>query len=177
MPAYFNSDKYKSFQRSLNLWGFESISKGFGTGACHHPFFVRGQPILCKNMRRVKIKGQQARTARSYSTSPLPSSVILPSAPSTGSIMAENPAISNFIRKRRTSLGLSAEGFSGQKSILESDIFLKAAIDQHRRETLMRLRMRALSMLSQPPPTQRHLDPLQNVSLPAALALKEIHRL
>jgi hypothetical protein len=28
MPAFFNSSKYKTFQRSLNLWGFKSVSRG-----------------------------------------------------------------------------------------------------------------------------------------------------
>ncbi|KAL3909694.1 MAG: hypothetical protein SGILL_007987, partial [Bacillariaceae sp.] len=44
MPIYFASKKYKTFQRSLNLWGFESISKGPNRGACFHEFFVKGQP-------------------------------------------------------------------------------------------------------------------------------------
>ena len=51
MPVYFNSSKYKTFQRSLNLWGFESISKGADRGACFHPLFLQNQPDLCKNMK------------------------------------------------------------------------------------------------------------------------------
>lgn len=57
MPAYFNSSKHKTFQRSLNLWGFEKINTGPNKGACYHPFFIRGEPDLCHSMMRVKIKG------------------------------------------------------------------------------------------------------------------------
>jgi len=58
MPGYFASQKYKTFQRSLNLWGFESVAKGEERGACYHKFFVKGRPELCHNMTRVKIKGK-----------------------------------------------------------------------------------------------------------------------
>jgi hypothetical protein len=57
MPAFFNSSKYKTFQRSLNLWGFRSVFGGRDNGACYHRFFVRGNADLCKNMIHVKIKG------------------------------------------------------------------------------------------------------------------------
>lgn len=57
MPAFFNSSKHKTFQRSLNLWGFEKVNNGPGKGACYHPFFIRGKPDLCHSMMRVKIKG------------------------------------------------------------------------------------------------------------------------
>lgn len=50
MPGYFASQKYKTFQRSLNLWGFESVAKGEERGACYHKFFVKGRPELCHNM-------------------------------------------------------------------------------------------------------------------------------
>lgn len=64
MPGYFASQKYKTFQRSLNLWGFESVSKGPERGACYHQYFVKGHPELCHSMTRVKIKGKgNARVA------------------------------------------------------------------------------------------------------------------
>jgi hypothetical protein len=53
MPKYFSSNKYKSFQRNLNLWGFETAQKGV---ICHK-FFVRNKPDLCNQMTRLKIKG------------------------------------------------------------------------------------------------------------------------
>jgi hypothetical protein len=50
MPGYFASQKYKTFQRSLNLWGFESVAKGPDRGACYHQYFVKGHPELCHSM-------------------------------------------------------------------------------------------------------------------------------
>jgi hypothetical protein len=64
MPVYFSSKKYKTFQRSLNLWGFESISKGPNRGACFHEFFVKGQPQLCHSMNRIKVKGKNGGGGR-----------------------------------------------------------------------------------------------------------------
>ena len=56
MPEYFTASKYKSFQRSLNLWGFETVSKGPNKGVCSHPFFIRGDPSKTNLMKRVKVK-------------------------------------------------------------------------------------------------------------------------
>jgi hypothetical protein len=64
LPAFFNTTKYKSFQRSLNLWGFETVSKGPSKGVCSHPLFVRGQPSLCHQMSRVIVKGYAAARSR-----------------------------------------------------------------------------------------------------------------
>lgn len=57
MPKYFESSKFKSFQRSLNLWGFQTVQKGLEKGQCIHRFFIRGHPDLCVHMNRTKIKG------------------------------------------------------------------------------------------------------------------------
>jgi hypothetical protein len=56
MPQYFASSTYKSFQRSKNLWGFQTISKGVHKGECSHELFVRGNVELCRKMVRVRIK-------------------------------------------------------------------------------------------------------------------------
>ena len=40
MPLYFNSDKYSSFIRQLNIYGFQIIKKGKIT-TFRHPYFVR----------------------------------------------------------------------------------------------------------------------------------------
>lgn len=106
MPQYFNTQTYKSFHRSLNLWGFQSLKRGNGpmssnnsntasntphmmmiqrmmatgggsgsgnggrrssssssnknqattVGAYFHHLFLRGQPHLCHQMKRIKNK-------------------------------------------------------------------------------------------------------------------------
>lgn len=165
MPAYFSSAKYKTFQRSLNLWGFESVSKGRDKGACFHKFFVRGHPNLCENMRRVKIKGQQANKANKESSMPtLPHN----NAMSTSGLVSAEPNISNFIRNRRTSLDTSgAPGVKSDRqqqqqqqhqhhqqqhhqqqqptalSLYQSDMLFKAAIERQRREALLRLQLQS----------------------------------
>lgn len=57
MSSYFNSTKYKSFQRNLNLWGFETITQGPDKGSIYNRFFIKNIPDLCARMIRQKIKG------------------------------------------------------------------------------------------------------------------------
>jgi hypothetical protein len=124
MPAFFNSSKYKTFQRSLNLWGFKSVSRGPDKGACYHQFFVRGNADLCKHMMRVKIKrggtagvppSDEPKTAISvpqefslaiklsqFSAAAAPSSKC-----STNPVAPSMPAISDFIRSKVSSHGSS----------------------------------------------------------------------
>ena len=56
MPGYFASQKYRTFQRRLNAWGFESVEKGLSQGARYHQFFVKGHPELCDSMYVFKQK-------------------------------------------------------------------------------------------------------------------------
>lgn len=56
MPIYFKTANYKSFHRSLNLWGFETVRQGVDRGAIYHPYFVRDDPNQCNFMKRVKNK-------------------------------------------------------------------------------------------------------------------------
>ena len=53
MPRYFNSDKYSSFVRQLNIYGFQIIKKGKKT-TFRHPFFLKDsaeQLSLIKNKK------------------------------------------------------------------------------------------------------------------------------
>ena len=54
LPCHFKQTKYKSFQRQLNLWGFERITKGSTAekGAYYHKDFLRDEPSLCKSLSR-----------------------------------------------------------------------------------------------------------------------------
>jgi hypothetical protein len=54
MKRFFNGNKYSSFQRQLNLYGFIRImKKGKDYGAYYHESFLRGEPELCQQMSRV----------------------------------------------------------------------------------------------------------------------------
>ena len=57
LPKYFNQNRYKSFQRQLNIYGFERVAQGKDKGAYAHKCFIRGIPDLCGHMTRTKIKG------------------------------------------------------------------------------------------------------------------------
>jgi hypothetical protein len=52
LPLCFYQTKYRSFQRQLNMWAFERILEGPGKGAFWHPYFIRGQKYLCREMNR-----------------------------------------------------------------------------------------------------------------------------
>ena len=56
MPIYFKTANYKSFHRSLNLWGFETVRQGVDRGAIYHPYFIRDDPNQCNFMKRIKNK-------------------------------------------------------------------------------------------------------------------------
>lgn len=54
MPLFFKASSYKSFQRNLNVWGFESKNiKDGERRVIYHEFFRRKQPNLCQQMIRV----------------------------------------------------------------------------------------------------------------------------
>lgn len=106
MPAFFNSNKYKTFQRSLNLWGFESVVRGPDKGACYHRFFVRGHPDLCKNMMRVKIKGggsNEAGAAGAFPSAPIATQK--PLAPVVPAVEPELPAAAALTKLAATASG------------------------------------------------------------------------
>jgi len=56
VPKYFSQTKYRSFQRMLNMWGFQRIREGPRKGAYVHQNFRRGEPELCNRMKCEKIK-------------------------------------------------------------------------------------------------------------------------
>lgn len=72
MPKFFEMTKYRSFLRQLKLWSFElDRSRESPTrGSYSHPLFVRDQPDLCKQMKRVKTRGMYKRKRRQSSESP-----------------------------------------------------------------------------------------------------------
>jgi len=53
LMKYFRHQKYSSFQRQLNLYGFRKIQKGPEIGAYAHESFVRGEPDLLFHVRRM----------------------------------------------------------------------------------------------------------------------------
>lgn len=63
---FFKQTKYKSFQRQLNIWGFQRIISGPNKGGYSHKYFIRSNESLCCMMSRQKIKGQKRAKPRPY---------------------------------------------------------------------------------------------------------------
>mmetsp|Transcript_19479 Transcript_19479/g.44192 ORF Transcript_19479/g.44192 Transcript_19479/m.44192 type:complete len:488 (+) Transcript_19479:272-1735(+) len=50
---HFRHQKYSSFQRQLNLYGFRKVAKGPDCGAYAHESFLRDRPEVLENVRRL----------------------------------------------------------------------------------------------------------------------------
>eukprot|EP00534_Pseudo-nitzschia_fraudulenta_P002055 CAMPEP_0201122042 /NCGR_PEP_ID=MMETSP0850-20130426/5769_1 /ASSEMBLY_ACC=CAM_ASM_000622 /TAXON_ID=183588 /ORGANISM="Pseudo-nitzschia fraudulenta, Strain WWA7" /LENGTH=347 /DNA_ID=CAMNT_0047388625 /DNA_START=347 /DNA_END=1390 /DNA_ORIENTATION=+ len=57
MKRMFNQTKFKSFQRQLNLWGFERVQSGPDKGSYFHPLFIKSERECCQRLTRVRLKG------------------------------------------------------------------------------------------------------------------------
>ena len=52
LHRFFNQNKYSSFCRQLNLWGFKHLTQnGADNGAYYHKMFLCSKPFLCRSIR------------------------------------------------------------------------------------------------------------------------------
>jgi HSF-type DNA-binding len=77
--SWFRQTKLASFQRQLNIYGFQRLTTGRDKNGYFHEFFLRGKQFLAKKIQRNKIKGQGPRKPSSpdlepnfYLMAPLP---------------------------------------------------------------------------------------------------------
>jgi hypothetical protein len=61
LPTYFKLSKLASFQRQLNLYGFQRLTKGQDRGGYYHELFLRGKVFLAHSIQRIKVKGTGVR--------------------------------------------------------------------------------------------------------------------
>ncbi|CAJ1942240.1 unnamed protein product [Cylindrotheca closterium] len=54
LPEYFKHQKYASFMRQVNGWGFKRARQGPEINSYSHELFLRDDPELCSTMRRLK---------------------------------------------------------------------------------------------------------------------------
>jgi HSF-type DNA-binding len=68
--SWFRHTRYTSFQRQLNVYGFQRITKGPDKNAYYSKFFVRGQPNLVSGMKRFVNKRTFVRRPANPETEP-----------------------------------------------------------------------------------------------------------
>jgi len=61
MPTYFKQSKFPSFQRQLNLYGFQRLTKGEDKGGYYHELFLRNKVFLAHRINRMRVKGTGVR--------------------------------------------------------------------------------------------------------------------
>lgn len=61
MPHYFKQTKMASFQRQLNLYGFNRLTGGLDKGGYYHEMFLRGKVCLSYDIHRMRVKGTGVR--------------------------------------------------------------------------------------------------------------------
>lgn len=61
LPYYFKLSKLASFQRQLNLYGFQRLTRGRDRGAYYHELFLRNKTFLAHSIQRIKVKGTGVR--------------------------------------------------------------------------------------------------------------------
>jgi len=61
LPRYFKLSKLASFQRQLNLYGFQRLTRGRDRGGYYHEFFLRDRDFLAHSIQRIKVKGTGVR--------------------------------------------------------------------------------------------------------------------
>ena len=121
MPQFFEQTKYKSFQRQLNMWGFERILDGPGKAGYEHPagYFVRGEASLCTRMTRHKKKSKAKASRNSSNASTATPKTVHSSATDTTYMMTSSSS-------KRTSLFSSVFRRASRASL----VITKAVYDQ-----------------------------------------------
>lgn len=70
MPNFFSFTKIASFQRQLNLYGFQRLTRGRDKNGYYNELFLRGRPDLMGKLVRVKVKGTKVRAKANPSEEP-----------------------------------------------------------------------------------------------------------
>ncbi|CAB9521704.1 shock factor protein 4 [Seminavis robusta] len=63
MPKYFSTSRLASFQRQLNLYGFQRINEGGLRGGYYHQHFQKGKRALCRKIKRQRTRVKAAAAA------------------------------------------------------------------------------------------------------------------
>lgn len=102
LGRFFKQDKFSSFQRQLNLYGFRKITKGGESGSYQHPHFRRGERTTLLTIRR-STKAASARVVVPVSPpsagAGTPQPTVLPSnGNGNGSVSSKNTSKNKQLR-------------------------------------------------------------------------------
>jgi len=70
LPRFFKLSKLASFQRQLNLYGFQRLTRGNDRGGYYHELFLRDREFLAHSINRIKVKGTGIRARSSPEQEP-----------------------------------------------------------------------------------------------------------
>ena len=96
MKKMFNQTKFKSFQRQLNLWGFERVQNGPNKGSYFHPLFLKGRRDRCQHLSRVRLKSAGEKTLQHGSLDKSESKLGSPSVSSTAAETISTSGVATF---------------------------------------------------------------------------------
>lgn len=64
LPKYFRTNKFSSFQRNLNLYGFSKVRRGPDADMYAHPSFLRGRPEILSELKKCKSAADRKRQVK-----------------------------------------------------------------------------------------------------------------
>ena len=177
MHRFFRQTKLTSFQRQLNLYGFNRLTKGPDSGGYYHELFVRGRPYLTKRMIRTKIKGTGFKAASNPECepdfyhmtpvdSPCPPPPMAASTPSDGTVLNDDDI--PFVSPNEVSFNThtdkqvpSLSDFFGTGSCDDSNVNSQGC---HKPFLGKRINIKRVKMGNQSFQYMEHMEPLATVS-------------
>ncbi|CAB9496764.1 shock factor protein [Seminavis robusta] len=107
LGCWFRQSKIASFQRQLNIYGFQRLTTGPDKGGYYHELFLRSKPGLASRIQRHKLKGTKTRRAASpesepnfYLMTPMPvqkkPTVVAPTAPVAATVVPKSCSVSSY---------------------------------------------------------------------------------
>lgn len=114
MPHYFKQTKMASFQRQLNLYGFNRLTGGLDKGGYYHEMFLRGKVSLAYDIHRMRVKGTGVRLPTNpdnepnfYALPPVTKEMVqmtTTTVPISSSVMPPLPELPESMTQRRADL-------------------------------------------------------------------------
>lgn len=155
---YFRHQKYSSFQRQLNLYGFRKISKGADTGAYTHDHFVKDGTDMLTLVRRMPQSSSRTSAASSTTSHNNTLKTSSTGKKSAGSISTGKNTIA-------TAVSRLSECVRRPKSIANSSTKIKKTPSSQGRRIRLK-RSPTAQPTPSPPPTVSNVSLMQVASRP-----------